>query len=63
MRWALATPLLVALSAAMPAGADAPKPPREARKVLPFIEDDYARALAEARSKKLPLFIEAWAPW
>ena len=30
---------------------------------LPFVEDDYARALAEARSRKLPLFIEAWAPW
>ena len=30
---------------------------------LPFIEDDYGKALAEARAKKLPLFIEAWAPW
>jgi hypothetical protein len=30
---------------------------------LPFIEDDYARALAEARSRKLPLFVESWAPW
>jgi len=30
---------------------------------LPFVEDDYARALSEARSRKLPLFIEAWAPW
>jgi thiol-disulfide isomerase/thioredoxin len=30
---------------------------------LPFIEDDYARALAEARAKKRPLFIDAWAPW
>jgi hypothetical protein len=31
--------------------------------VLPFIEDDYGKALAEAKAKKLPLFIEAWAPW
>jgi len=31
--------------------------------VLPFIEDDYARALAEARARKVPLFIESWAPW
>jgi len=31
--------------------------------VLPFISDDYPRALAEARAKKLPIFIEAWAPW
>ena len=30
---------------------------------LPFIEDDYPRAVAEAKAKKLPLFIEAWAPW
>jgi tetratricopeptide (TPR) repeat protein len=28
-----------------------------------FIEDDYPRALAEARSRKLPLFVDAWAPW
>jgi hypothetical protein len=31
--------------------------------VLPFIEDDYDRALAEARARKLPMFVEAWAPW
>jgi hypothetical protein len=30
---------------------------------LPFVADDYARALAEARARGLPLFIEAWAPW
>ncbi|MBI3182841.1 MAG: thioredoxin family protein [Myxococcales bacterium] len=30
---------------------------------LPFIEDDYPGALALARSRKLPLFIDAWAPW
>lgn len=28
-----------------------------------FIEDDYARALAEAREKKKPIFVDAWAPW
>jgi thioredoxin-like negative regulator of GroEL len=28
-----------------------------------FIEDDYPRALAEARSRKVPLFVDAWAPW
>ena len=33
------------------------------RHALPFIEDDYPKALAEARARKLPLFIEAWAPW
>ena len=30
---------------------------------LPFINDDYAKALAEAKARNLPLFIEAWAPW
>jgi hypothetical protein len=33
------------------------------RMALPFIRDDYPRALAEARARTLPLFIEAWAPW
>jgi hypothetical protein len=37
--------------------------PLRAAAHLPFVEDDYARALAEARARKLPLFIEAWAPW
>ena len=30
---------------------------------LPFIEDDYGRALSEARARRVPLFIDAWAPW
>ena len=30
---------------------------------LPFLEDDYTRALAEARTRGEPLFVEAWAPW
>jgi hypothetical protein len=30
---------------------------------LPFIQDDYAKALAEARQKKLAIFVECWAPW
>jgi hypothetical protein len=28
-----------------------------------FIEDDYSRALAEAKQRKLPVFVEVWAPW
>ena len=31
--------------------------------VVPFIENDYPRALAEARARQLPLFVDAWAPW
>ena len=34
-----------------------------AKPALPFIEDDYPRALAEARAKKVPIFVETWAPW
>ncbi len=30
---------------------------------LPFIADNYAEALAQARQQKLPLFVEVWAPW
>ena len=30
---------------------------------LPFLSDDYAKALGDARARSLPLFIEAWAPW
>jgi hypothetical protein len=34
-----------------------------ARADLPFIENDYSKALAQANAKNLPLFVEAWAPW
>ncbi|WP_224362444.1 thioredoxin family protein [Hyalangium versicolor] len=30
---------------------------------LPFIDDDYARALSEAKAKGVPLFVDTWAPW
>ena len=30
---------------------------------LPFIENDYAGALSEARARGVPLFVDAWAPW
>jgi hypothetical protein len=51
-------PVWLALAAATLLGASAgPRP------AVPFIADDYAGALAEARAKKLPIFVEAWAPW
>ena len=34
-----------------------------ARADLPFIENDYMKAIAQARAKNVPLFVEAWAPW
>ncbi len=30
---------------------------------VPFIENDYGRALSEARARGVPLFIDAWATW
>ena len=35
----------------------------EAAETLPFIHDDYARALADAKRTKRPIFVDAWAPW
>lgn len=34
-----------------------------ANDVLPFIENDYSKALTQAKAKHLPLFADAWAPW
>ncbi len=33
------------------------------REAVPFIADDYAGALAAARARHVPIFVEAWAPW
>ena len=30
---------------------------------LPFIQNDFAKARAAALQRKLPLFVECWAPW
>jgi hypothetical protein len=30
---------------------------------LPFLEDDYAKAIRDARARGVPVFVEAWAPW
>jgi hypothetical protein len=37
--------------------------PAASRAALPWVEDDYSRALAQARAKNVPIFVEAWAPW
>jgi len=46
--------LLVALLIAAPAVA---------KEVLPFIDNDYSKALAQAKKRNVPLFVDAWAPW
>jgi hypothetical protein len=58
--------LLLALPfAAHAAPAPKPKPAKAApwKPAVPFIEDDFGRALALAKERKLPVFIEGWAPW
>jgi hypothetical protein len=30
---------------------------------LPFLENDYNAAVAKAKAKNVPIFVEAWAPW
>lgn len=30
---------------------------------LPFLKDDFAAARAMAIERKLPMFVECWAPW
>ncbi|HEY0370978.1 MAG TPA: hypothetical protein VGD79_03210 [Thermoanaerobaculia bacterium] len=30
---------------------------------LDFVEDDYTAAMARAKAKNVPVFVEAWAPW
>jgi hypothetical protein len=37
--------------------------PALAKEVLPFIDNDYSKALAEAKRKNVPMFVDAWAPW
>jgi hypothetical protein len=51
------------IPAALALGLAASTPAAEVEKTLPFTSDDYAKALADARAQRLPLFIEAWAPW
>ena len=64
----LVTALLLAAAAA-PAAATSPRgAPRTNtiapwHPVVPFIEDDFGRALALAKERKRPVFIEGWAPW
>ena len=34
-----------------------------ARTGLPFINDDYGKALTQAKERNKPIFVECWAPW
>jgi len=51
----LAFTILIGLLMSSALGANA--------KTLPFISDDYSKALSQAKQRHLPLFVEVWAPW
>jgi len=58
------TPATHAATTTAPAKGASTKPaPARWKPVVPFIEDDFGRALALAKERKLPVFIEGWAPW
>jgi hypothetical protein len=44
-------------------GCAASAPRSAAPDAVPFIEDDYPRALALAKERHVPLFVDGWAPW
>lgn len=44
-----------------PATSASPAAPEPA--AIVFVENDYPRALAEARARHVPLFVDTWAPW
>jgi len=52
-----------AAPAAKPAATRPAKAAAVWKPAVPFIEDDFGRALALAKERKLPVFIEGWAPW
>src|SRR5215203_771656 len=58
--------LTVALAAA-PAAAKSASPSKAAPAAhalaVPFIADDYETALAQARERNVPIFMDAWATW
>ena len=52
-----------AAKSAKPAPAATPAVPAAHALAVPFHSDDYDVALAEARAKNVPLFVDAWATW
>jgi len=57
---------VLALGALFPAARAAAIPapaPAGPKSVLPWIEDDWTKAVATAKARKVPIFVESWAPW
>ena len=59
----IVTPAAHAATTTAPAKSAPAKTAPKWKPVVPFIEDDFGRALALAKERKLPVFIEGWAPW
>jgi hypothetical protein len=62
MRMTLSAAIVVA-SLGVPSLGAASSAKEAGKEILPFIVDDYPRALAAARGQSKPIFLEAWAPW
>jgi hypothetical protein len=67
MRTHLSSLLVVGLLACTAARTQAPESAQASeshpKSVLPFVEDHYASALAQAKERGVPLFVDTWAPW
>jgi hypothetical protein len=65
MRTHVASLFVVGLLACTASRTSAPEASAEAHQgaPLPFIDDEYERALSEAKAKGVPLFVDTWAPW
>jgi len=37
--------------------------PLSDKEALPWVENDYTKAVARAKAEHVPIFAEAWAPW
>jgi hypothetical protein len=55
--------LALAAVAPRPASALAPATLSAPASPLPWIVDDWPRALSLAKARKVPIFVENWAPW
>ena len=55
MKTKVVTAILVLLLSSAPFDTSA--------KGLPFINDNFEKAMREAKQRSLPLFIDVWAPW
>ncbi len=61
----IASASAVSSSSASASASSAPIPPSGAStaSAVPFVENDYVRALAAAKASGRPLFVDTWAPW